>query len=86
MAFQTTISDTFQRRPLVHLTRLFYHCLRLFHFLALWKEAKIIPLPKPGKDPKIPPKLLLRSLLSTTGKLYEKLILRTIQRHVEESD
>jgi hypothetical protein len=42
------------RRPLVHLTHLFNHWLRLSHFPKYWKEAKIITLPKPGKDPKFP--------------------------------
>jgi hypothetical protein len=42
------------RRPLVHLTHLFNQCLWLGQFLALWKEAKIITLPKPRKDPKFP--------------------------------
>jgi hypothetical protein len=57
------------RRPLVHLTHLFNHCVRLSHFPSSWKEAKIITLPKPGKDPKFPQNLRLISLLSTTGKL-----------------
>jgi hypothetical protein len=39
------------RRPLVHLTHLFNHCLSLSYFPNTWKEAKIITLPKPGKDP-----------------------------------
>jgi hypothetical protein len=41
-------------------------------------------LPEPGKDPKFPQKLSPISLLSTTGKLSEKLTLRTIQKHTEE--
>jgi hypothetical protein len=60
------------RRPLVHLAHLFNHCLRLSHFPNPWKEAKVITLPKPGKDPKFPKNLCLISLLSTTGKLFEK--------------
>jgi hypothetical protein len=40
------------RRPLFHLTHLFNHCLRLSHFPNPWKEAKVINLSKPGKDPK----------------------------------
>jgi hypothetical protein len=72
------------RRPLVHLTGLFNHCFRLSHFSAPWKEAKIITLPKPGKDPKFPQNLRPISLLSNTAKLFQKLILRTIQKHVEE--
>jgi hypothetical protein len=42
------------RRPLVHLTHLFNHCLRLPHFRKSWKEAKVITLPKPGKGPEFP--------------------------------
>jgi hypothetical protein len=70
------------RRSLVHIMHLFNHCLRLCHFLASWKEARIIALPKPSKNPKFPQKLRPISLLSTTGKLFEKLIL--IHRHTEE--
>jgi hypothetical protein len=42
----------FPRWPIVHVTRLFSHCLQLGHFPAPWKEAKIITLTKPDKDPK----------------------------------
>jgi hypothetical protein len=45
------------RRPLVHLTHLINHCIRLSHFPTPWKEAKMIALPKPGKDPKFPKNL-----------------------------
>jgi hypothetical protein len=38
------------RRTLVYLTHLFTLCLRLSHYPKSWKEAKIITLPKPGKD------------------------------------
>jgi hypothetical protein len=62
------------RQPLVHLTHLFNHCLRLSYFPSSWKEAKIITLPKPGKDPKFPQNLGPISLLPTTGKLFEKVI------------
>ncbi|PNF41415.1 hypothetical protein B7P43_G14387 [Cryptotermes secundus] len=74
------------RRPLVHLTHLFNHCFRLSHFPNTWKEAKIITLPKPGKDPKFPQNLRPISLLSTTGKLFEKAILKFLHKHIEERD
>jgi hypothetical protein len=73
------------RRPLVHLTHLFNHCLRLSHFPNPWKEAKVITLPKPGKDPKFPQNLRPISLLSTTEKLFEKVILQLLQKHIDET-
>jgi hypothetical protein len=59
------------RRPLVHLTHLFNHWFQISHFPTPWKEAKIITLPKPGKDPKFPQNLIPINLLSTTCKLFE---------------
>jgi hypothetical protein len=41
-------------------------------------------LPQPGKDPKFPQNLCSISLLSKTGKPFEKLILKTVQRYTEE--
>jgi hypothetical protein len=70
------------RRPLVHLTHLINHCIRLSHFPTSWKEAKVVALPKPGKDPKFPQNLRPISLLSTTGKVFEKVILELVQRHI----
>jgi hypothetical protein len=57
------------------------HCIRLSHFPAPWKEAKVIALPKPGKDPKFPQNLRTISLLSSTGKVFEKVILEIVKKH-----
>jgi hypothetical protein len=70
--------------PLVHLTHLFKHWLRLSHFPNPWKEANVITLPKPGKDPKFPQNLRPISLLSTAGKLFQKVILKLLQKHIKE--
>jgi hypothetical protein len=66
------------RRPLVHKTHLFIHCLQLCHFPAPWKEAEIIALPK------CPQNLRLSRLLSTTGKPFDNVILRLLHRHIQE--
>jgi len=54
------------RRLLVHLTHLFNHCFRLSYVSTSWKEAEVIVLSKPGKDPKFPHTLRLINLLSKT--------------------
>jgi hypothetical protein len=74
------------RRPLVHLTHLFNHCLRLSYFPSSWKEAKIITLPKPGKDPKFPQNLRPISLLPTMGKLFENVIQQIVQKHIDKNN
>jgi hypothetical protein len=72
------------RGLLVHLTHLFNHCLQLSLFPKSLKEAKIITLPKPVKDPKFPQNLRPISFLSTTGKLLGKVILKDLQKHIDE--
>jgi hypothetical protein len=74
------------RRPFVHLTHLTDHCLHISHFPMPWKDAKIITLPKQGKDSKFSQNLQHISLLSTTDKLFEKVILKTVQRHIGKID
>jgi hypothetical protein len=54
------------------------------YFPEPWKEAKIITLPKPGKDPKFPQNLRPISFLPTRGKLFEKVIYNILQKHTVE--
>jgi hypothetical protein len=74
------------RRQLVHLTHLINHCNRLSNIPTSWKEAKVLALPKPGKDPKFPQNLRPISLLSTTGKVFEKVVLEIVKRHIGEKN
>jgi hypothetical protein len=71
------------RRSLVHMTQLFNHCLWLAHFPKPWNRVKVTLL-RPGKNPKFPQNLCPISLLSTSGKLFEKGILKIVQKHIEE--
>jgi hypothetical protein len=41
-------------------------------------------LPKPSQDSKFPQNLWLISLLSTAGKLFDMVILKIVQRHIED--
>jgi hypothetical protein len=54
--------------------------------LGSWKEAKVVALPKPGKDPKFPQNLRPISLLPSTGKVFEKVLLEIATRHIGESN
>jgi hypothetical protein len=62
------------RRKLVYLTHLINHYIQLSHFPKFMEEAKA--LPKPGKDLKFPQNLYSISLLSMTGKLFDKIVLK----------
>jgi hypothetical protein len=46
--------------------------------------VKVVALPKPGKDPKFPQNFRPISLLPSTGKLFEKIILQIVQKHIKE--
>jgi hypothetical protein len=72
------------RRPVVDQIHLINFCSRLSHFPSSWKEQKMITLPNPGKDSKFPQNLRPIILLPTTGKLFEKVILKIVQRHIED--
>jgi len=57
------------------LTAIYNHSFRLRHFPAPWKIAKVILIPKPGKDPLFPENHRPISLLPVLGKVLERLIL-----------
>jgi hypothetical protein len=74
------------RRPFLHLTHLFNHCIRVSHFAESWKEAEVITLREICKYPKFPQNLRPISLLYTTCKCFEKVILKIVQRLIEGRD
>jgi hypothetical protein len=86
MVFQMNASGTFQECHwfAVHLTHLINHCIRLSHFPTSWKEAKVIALPKPIKDPKIPQNLRPIGLLPLTGNFLRKLFYKLSKNTLEE--
>ena len=72
------------RRPLIHLLNIYKYCIKFNYFPEIWKTAKVIMLPKPGKDPAIPDNLRPISLLPTLSKLLEKLILKNFKIEIFE--
>jgi hypothetical protein len=53
-------------------------------YIASTNETSLTKLPQFGEDPKFPQDLRPISLLSTTGKLFEQVILKIVQKHIEE--
>jgi len=62
------------RKALINLTQLFNQLLWLGHFSTTSKTAKVIPIPKPNKPSSDPNSYRQISLLSTLGKLFERII------------
>jgi hypothetical protein len=75
---QNIILQHLPRSVLKFIAKIFNTSLALNYFPASWKVAKIIMLPKPGKDHTSPLNYRPISLLNSLGKLFEKIILKRL--------
>ena len=66
------------------LAQIFNVVLLTHHFPTVWKHARVISILKPGKDPALPSSCRPISLLDTTGKLFEKILLARILHEVSK--
>lgn len=69
---------------IIFLVAIFNAMFSLRYFPSEWKKADVIFIPKPGKDHKFPQNHRPISLLSTVGKIAEKLILRRLSCIVDD--
>lgn len=74
------------RKLLVYLTRLFNAMLQLSHFPDQWKTAKVLMLPKPGKDTLFASNYRPISLLSVISKVFERLLHKRLYQHINAAD
>lgn len=63
---------------------LFQASLRLSYFSSAWKVAKIVVIPKGGRDPSLPKSYRPISLLATLGKVLEAVVANRISALVEK--
>ncbi|GBP59159.1 RNA-directed DNA polymerase from mobile element jockey [Eumeta japonica] len=64
------------------LVAIFNACLKNCYFPEVWKDAVIIGIPKPGKPRDLPASYRPISLLSSLGKLYEKILKSRLSDHL----
>lgn len=70
------------KKAIVMLMYIFRACFRLSYFPSAWKCAKIVPIPKPGKDQAVASNYRPISLLNSLSKILEKLILSRLNSYI----
>lgn len=65
----------------IQLTYILNACLKLSYFPTAWKNATVIPIPKPGKHLNQISSYRPISLLNTISKILEKVILTRLHKH-----
>ena len=68
---------------LERLKNLYNACLRKNHHPKSWKEAKLILIPKPGKNHSTPDGYRPLSMLNSIAKLYEKIMTKRLMKYIE---
>jgi hypothetical protein len=81
---QNIILQHLPRSALQIIAEIFNSSLALNYFPTHWKVAKIIMLPKPGKDHTSPLNYRPISLLNSLGKLFEQIILKRLNYQLRE--
>jgi len=74
------------RKAIVCLMYIYRSCMKLSYFPDVWKHAKVVPIPKPGKDLSLSSNYRPISLLSSLSKIFEKIILKRIIVHLTTYD
>lgn len=71
---QNILLKKLPHKAIVQITKILNGCIKISYFPSTFKIAKVVPIPKRGKDLKLPSSYRPISLLSCLGKLLEKVI------------
>jgi Reverse transcriptase (RNA-dependent DNA polymerase)/Endonuclease-reverse transcriptase len=70
------------KKAIVLIMHIFRACFKISYFPSAWKCAKVVPIPKPGKDQAVACNYRPISLLNSLSKILEKLILSRLNSHI----
>lgn len=68
------------------LVKVFNFCISNSYFPKCFKKAKVIPIPKNGKNPKIPSSYRPISLLSSLDKIFERIVFARLKMFVDNNN
>lgn len=74
------------KKIIVQLYYIYKACLKFSYFPEIWKNAKIVPIHKPGKIPSSPEAYRPISLLPLLGKIFEKIINRELTEFLDTNN
>lgn len=83
-AINYKIRKYFNKRYPTSISSLFTGCVEMTCFPEVWKPGKVVWLPKPGKDPSSPDVYRPITLLSTLGKMLERVIVKRIDTFISQ--
>lgn len=82
---QPILLKNLPKKMTVQLYYIYKECMNKQTFPEAWKNARIIPLKKPGKKKDQPSSYRPISLLPVLGKILERIIHNRLQKHLEEN-
>ena len=80
------ILKNLDRENLSNIALIYNSCLRTGYFPNAWKQAKVVMLPKPGKDLTKPTSYRPISLLPAMGKIFERIVASRLSAFLEKVD
>jgi len=66
--------------------QVYNQCITEAVYPAEWKRANLVLIPKSGKPPEAPSSYRPLCMLDTTGKLFEKLLVRRLKNHLSTTN
>ena len=80
------ILKNLDRENLSNIALIYNSCLETGYFPNAWKQAKVVMLPKPGKDLTKPTSYRPISLLPAMGKIFERIVASRFSAFLEKVD